>query len=431
MNEFSIELAAERIDNPRTREYFKEVLTSFVAGNSRSALVMLWSVVVCDLVYKLQELRDIFNDNAAAEILRAIEDLQAKNPTSPDWEKTLLDEVRKRTKLLDVAEHQAMVHLQSRRHLSAHPILGSADILYRPTAEETRAAIRQALEATLLKPAVVGKGIVDEFVTDLARKRDLFPDEESLSRYLSARYFGRLQREVEKYLFRSLWKFTFQLVNLDTTVNRSINYRALLLLFKRNPSRFTDAILEDQSFYSKVSDGDPLRFLIAFLRYNPRVYEALSDAARVPLATAAKRDVSLYATAWFLSDSPALHVAAVRERIEAEPVTISPEAWNAFVTDSRSADVLQEALACGIAIYVRSRSFNDADERFVHYIGPYLDVIGEQGLRALVRGIEANRQTFDRSKARLDHPRIRDAFVARLGNMDALSSYPSFLRSCI
>src|SRR5437667_9169030 len=150
MNEFSIELAAERIDNPRSREYFKEVLTSFVVGNTRSALVMLWSVVVCDLVYKLQELRDVYNDNAAADILQSVEELQAKNPTSPDWEKLLLEEVKKRTKLLEVAQYQGLLHLQSRRHLSAHPVIGSADILYHPTAEETRAAIRGALEATLL-----------------------------------------------------------------------------------------------------------------------------------------------------------------------------------------------------------------------------------------------------------------------------------------
>ena len=52
MREFSIDLAAEQISDLRTKDYFQEVLGSFINGNYRSAVVMLWSVVVADFVYK-------------------------------------------------------------------------------------------------------------------------------------------------------------------------------------------------------------------------------------------------------------------------------------------------------------------------------------------------------------------------------------------
>ncbi|HEY7153213.1 MAG TPA: hypothetical protein VH575_04560 [Gemmataceae bacterium] len=431
MNEFSIELAAERIDNQRSREYFKEVLTSFIIGNTRSALVMLWSVVVCDLVYKLQELRDVYNDKAATDILREVEELQEKNSASSEWEIKLLNKVKERTKLVEVAEYQSLVHLRDRRHLSAHPVIGSMDILYCPTCEETRAAIRSALEATLLKPAIFAKGIVEEFVNDLAARRDLFPDDESLSLYLSARYFGRLQPEMEKHLFRSLWKFTFQLDNADTNANRSINYRALTLLFGKNPSRFRENIEQDRPRFSKVAEGESLRYLIDFLRHHPYLYDLLTDAARVPLASTAETDISLYATAWFLSPSPSAHVAAVRKRIEEEVETIAPEVWKKFVEDCRGANVLQEAFDCGIIMFIRSRSFDAADKRFVLYIEPYLQEMSRESLEKLIQGIETNRQTFDRGKARLDHPRIRDIFLSRGGTADVLSAYSNFMRSCI
>ncbi len=69
MENFSIELAADKISEPRTREYFQEVLNSYTSSNYRSAVVMLWTVVICDLIYKLQDLRDIYNDTIAQSIL--------------------------------------------------------------------------------------------------------------------------------------------------------------------------------------------------------------------------------------------------------------------------------------------------------------------------------------------------------------------------
>jgi hypothetical protein len=48
MIDFSIELAAERIVDYRTRKYFSEVFGTYSAGYYRSAVVMLWSIVVAD-----------------------------------------------------------------------------------------------------------------------------------------------------------------------------------------------------------------------------------------------------------------------------------------------------------------------------------------------------------------------------------------------
>ena len=48
MNDFSIERATEKIVIPRTRRYFDEVYGCYSAGHYRSAVVMLWSVVITD-----------------------------------------------------------------------------------------------------------------------------------------------------------------------------------------------------------------------------------------------------------------------------------------------------------------------------------------------------------------------------------------------
>lgn len=211
MSNFSIELAADKIYDSRTKEYFQEVLSSYTNGNYRSAVVMLWTVVVCDLIYKLQALRDIYNDATAQSIINHIEQQQKDNPKSSEWEVKLLEQVKTRTELLDNAEEQNLQNLHKNRHLSAHPVLDQADLLFRPNRETARALSRNTLEGVFMKPPILGKKIVNEFVTDLAAKKDLLPDDKSLKRYLEAKYFQNLGSAVEDYLFRALWKFVFQI----------------------------------------------------------------------------------------------------------------------------------------------------------------------------------------------------------------------------
>lgn len=45
---------ADEIYFANTRDYFKEVISSYGSGNYRSATVMLYSVVICDILLKLQ-----------------------------------------------------------------------------------------------------------------------------------------------------------------------------------------------------------------------------------------------------------------------------------------------------------------------------------------------------------------------------------------
>jgi hypothetical protein len=84
--QFSLEKISEKIHNGKTKEYFGEVLSSYHNGNYRSAVVMLWSVAVCDIVFKLQKLIHLYEDAAAKEILNEMTALQEADPKSGSWE---------------------------------------------------------------------------------------------------------------------------------------------------------------------------------------------------------------------------------------------------------------------------------------------------------------------------------------------------------
>ena len=86
MSEFSLENLSERIHYGKTKSYFQEVLSSYHNSNYRSAVVMLWSVAIDDIVYKLQNLVDLYEDAVAKSILDELTVLQSSDPRSASWE---------------------------------------------------------------------------------------------------------------------------------------------------------------------------------------------------------------------------------------------------------------------------------------------------------------------------------------------------------
>ncbi|WP_261872546.1 hypothetical protein [Vibrio rarus] len=59
---------------------------------------------MCDVVYKLQSLVDLYADASAKEILDELTDQQVEvaSPNSPAWEVQLIDDVNNKTNLITV-----------------------------------------------------------------------------------------------------------------------------------------------------------------------------------------------------------------------------------------------------------------------------------------------------------------------------------------
>jgi hypothetical protein len=425
MKDFSIELAAEQINDQRTKDYFHEVLSSFINGNFRSAVVMLWSVVVADFVYKLQSLRDLYQDPTAILILDAIEKKQQANPSSPDWEPFLLEEINGRTHLLEAADYQHLINLQKLRHLSAHPVLSGSNLLFSPNKETTRSLIRNSLEAVLLKPPIFSKKIVGEFVSDIAAKKELLPDQKALKQYLTAKYFGNLHASVEHELVKALWKFCFRVSNADTDLNRDINTRALYLLYQRNPTEFRQYVVQNSDYFSEVApNGDPLKALILFLSECPALFSALNDAARVPLTNFAQSHINLLAPALFVSPTFSDHLVKLAALPYEQLRELSDENWRFLIAKGVEANQSQQVYGIGIAIYSNSRAFDTADSHFARFVAPHVPEYDNERLLQILNGIEANNQTYWRGRARIDHPKIAER-VAAVGNID-LAPFENF-----
>ena len=200
MSEFSLEFFAEKIHYGKTKGYFQEVLSSYQNRNYRSAVVMLWSVAVCDIVYKLQNLVDLYDDKDAKSILDNVTALQNNDPKSSAWEIKLIEDTYNKTNLLDSLEYENLRYLQKQRHLSAHPILNSNRELHEPNKETVRALIRNTLEGLLIKPPFYTQNITDELLEDIAEAAPALNTREKIKRYIESRYLRRLKPDVELYI---------------------------------------------------------------------------------------------------------------------------------------------------------------------------------------------------------------------------------------
>jgi hypothetical protein len=427
MSDFSIELAAEQIVDIRTKAYFTEVLSSYINGHYRSAVVMLWSIVISDLVYKLQELRDLYQDSVATSILDLVQARQTANPTNPEWEPYLLDEVNSRTQIFEAGEYQHIVGIHMLRHLSAHPVLSSAHLLFEPNKETARAAIRNALECVLLKPPVFSRKVVVNLIEDIAARKALLPDSTSLQKYLEAKYLRNLHPTVKLELIRTLWKFCFRLSNPDVDANREINQRTLEVIHDRDVLGFRNLIRKNAEQFSEVAAGGaPLIALVQFLAKCDSIYPTLTNAAKIPIAAFARTDVNLLLDASYINGTLSDHIAELASLPVDRIATVSDDSWQGFLSKADQANVRQEALSIAVKIYCASGAFNTADAAFARFIRPHAFEFDAARMVELLQGIESNNQTYWRGRARIDHPLIKD----RSDELEIdLALYPNFSES--
>lgn len=425
LDEYSIEQRATQIFDARSKEYFSEVLSCYAAGNYRSAVVMLWSVVVCDLLFKLQHLVDLYGDDKAKTILAELGKLQQANERSSEWESKMVESVAEQTQLLDIAERENLLHLQRQRHLAAHPVVNANFQLHRPNRDTARALIRNALDGLLTKAPILSKQIVGDLVEDLEQASGILIDDKKLKAYLESKYFSRFNPEVEKAVFKALWKFVFRLADERCEKNRTINYTALTLLYGRNPAQ----VEADRDYFSTIATGGaPVICLIHFLAREPQIYALLADHAKAAIQHAAESDASARCLAWFTAANLQEHATRLRDWISGKDYPqIARVTWDAIEEISDSPEWAKMVIRLANKYYVASGSYNGADRRFTEVIKPLLERYELDDCVDLIEGIQGNDQTWGRGRAGDDHKELRDHVLALDPKFD-FSAYKVFTR---
>lgn len=428
MEDFSINNISKRIYFSKTKSYFDEVARSYYSKNYRSAIVMLYSVLICDLVYKLQELKDRFNDENAIKIIEEIEEYQNKHPSNPDWEKKLIDMIKDRTDLLKASDYSNILMLQKHRHLCSHPILEDNYDLYQPNEETTLSHIRNISEGVFINPPLLTKKVINSLLYDLESIKDLFINEEDelLERYLDSKYLKHASFSITKTIFRSLWKIVYKLKNEESEKNRVINSKAVRVLYRKNQQLLFESIKEEPGYYSDISYGRPIYFIIGLISQHNEIYSILNESARILIQQSAEEDRINKSMAWFLFPRLTDHLKWLKEEEEKETFrSIHLNTIRSIYQTYIEAGLKNELFDFLIWLYGRSKSVVISNNRFsfINYILPKLD---KEKLILVLDAIESN--VYNQNDNLLIVKRRADLI---LGSDFDYSGYPNFIKLLI
>jgi len=429
LNEFSLETLSEKIYNHKTMDYFDEIISSYNSKSFRSATVMLWSVAVIDLVFKLTDLVDLHEDKSAKSILKEMSEIQSKDRKSSKWELKLVEEVSKRTNLLSSDNVCFLEYLYQQRNLSAHPVLDSNLELHRPNRETVRALIVNSIDGILSKPPFFSKDIVGNLVEDLeASKAYLEEDKDKLKHYLESRFFSKMTTKVELEVFRSLWKFVFKMENERATSNRDINFQTLSYLYKKYSVSALEMIGKEEDYFSDISKKmKTVSSLIKLLSRNPEIYKALNKSATVIVDDIVGKKERDFYYSNFQFDKLTDFYDVLLSYVLDDNGDITKSDLSHLFTLSDSPEWKLKVRVLRNAYYGTSGSFDSAETRYGKFISPVLKKYKETEMIDLLERIDGNSQIYGRSFNKHINTRVKEASDKLLGNDYDYSAHPNFL----
>lgn len=401
MSYFSIDESIENIKNPYTKELFKEVYSSYAMGNYRSATVMLWSVVVTDLVHKLKELDSVYNDPKASQVLQYIQTEQNKDPKSSKWESEIVEKFHKEISFFETFEVANLEHLQKMRHVSAHPVITSTDLLHSPTKETVYSLIRSALESVFTKEALFSSKIIDVVFKDLNTIRDTLVSYEQRDRYFSHKFLSKMPNAVLHKFLKTLWKFLFRVDNVETILNKEINLDILNSIISRRKQIFLEFLVKEKDFISDVKLENNLKIsLLDFLLKNRWCFEYFSENSIQTITTIIESGDREFQLIKFK------HIVDYINFLIHNTSNYSLSNFDLIEDEAEEYSCKDKFYDYCIEGYCIAISFTSADQRFEKLIRPYFQNFSFKQLKNLASKANQNSQCCDRWRAKRDHKLI-------------------------
>lgn len=427
---FTIEDLIEKIYEPKSKELFRDIYTSYTQGQYRATIVMLWTVVVCDLVYKLQYLRDVYNDTTAIDILSKITEKQTNDKRKSEWENYLVEKVKDRTQLITDIEKESLEYLQKQRNLCAHPIITNENILFKPNKELTRSLMRIALETTLLKSPLLTKKYVDTILEDIEKRADdFFPWDNNFERYCQNRYLNHLNENQILNLFKLLWRLIFLPHNDREETNSFINFQLFKYIFSKYRQQCINFMQDNIDLYSyDSSNKNTSEHFNSFIIENSGIYTLLSEQTKA-LFESESRIFPQNLPYYFISNKSFNdYLNMLNEDFNNRKETIKNNSiWlaaNNLQKQAKELGLKDNVYNLFIQWYAKSLDFNEADTLFNEIIRHNYKDFSIGQITMLIKECSNNNQTYNRARATYDHKLIVKRFIDLHGNYEDINNTP-------
>ena len=382
-------LNAENIYFPQIKEYFREIVSSYDNGNYRSAMVMLYSTIVCDLLLKLKELSDVYSDEKAEKILNDI-DKKRKGSNSSEWEHTLIDKVWKETEILTDESYMIIDNIYKLRNFSAHPALNEDYELISPSPEMTVAYIKKALEDIFVRPSVFAQNIVNRMSDDIASKKDIYwKDTDAFQSFLNRVYFERMSEKMANQVFKAFWKFTFVKSEEDIyDDNRNINRTTLEFMMEYYGDLIVNYIKDNPNYFHVEQNSKCLTQVCVFLAFYPKVFNSLDRETQYQIENYDENNIDM--VKWFLIGDLEKHINTYKSPTDRLP-SILLRAFKKVCKMQAQPQLFNKLI---IKHYSMSDSYTSARYRFDYVLSNYLSDYSVDDFVEIIKSINSNNQIY-------------------------------------
>ncbi|OEZ60124.1 hypothetical protein [Duganella sp. HH105] len=179
---FDIEVLALRCRSEQSKTYISEAVLCYQTGAYRAAIVSAWIAVIFDLVDKVRELALAGEGNAVLiwrQYESYIQQIESNNPQGVkgalEFERTLIHTCKEKLEFFDQQQMIDLERLREDRHRCAHPSFQRVGDPYRPSAEQARLHLTNAVSHVLGQPPMQGKAQITQLVALVGST--YFPDD--------------------------------------------------------------------------------------------------------------------------------------------------------------------------------------------------------------------------------------------------------------
>lgn len=414
------------IPSTSIREYFEEILANYLDGHTRSAIVLLYSTVVTDIMQKLYDLSNDYNDADATSILQSIQQKKQSNPKDPSWENDVVADVLSKN-IVDSITVQKIQQLQQQRHLSAHPALNQDYELFKPSQATVYDYISFMYENLFTRPAPFLGNIVDKMTDDLSNYACcLATDPKSLEDRILEKYVKRCRDNDFKRIFKAYWKFVFKKDSAPQVIqDRPLNFFVLLCLTKYGSSIVTQILQEGKVFDNTCSEKDFLDYLTKFFEQYPEMYSHIPDVWKNIIKGYAYDNPNSHLKAWYVSSMEQHIDSLLQKGFIPSAGDITEESFKQFYDKYKLWNLDDKVILFYINLLGYPSKFAIIDNIFDRAVKPLLKSMTPKQFDLLLTEMNQNDQVYNNRNKSYMVNQVKIAYNQKFGTQLNLQSTPN------
>lgn len=264
---------------PQAKRLIREAVDSYRVGAYRASVIMTWIAVVYDIIEKLREIA-LTGDAYSLSKVTAFDQIQKNGDLEKSlaFERNILVEAKDSLELITSQEKADLERLQIDRNRSAHPNLIREGEAFSPSAEQTRAHLRNAVEILLSRPPVQGKAALTLIQAEV--DSSYFPvDENEAFTVLQSSPISRGKENLVKSFIRGALSSCVK----ESLTERKLRQRvaAVRAVQRLHPDVVpTDLTSWFPALLGKLIDDDYQRLLL-LLERAPEIEERIDEAGTI------------------------------------------------------------------------------------------------------------------------------------------------------